>query len=159
MKLFPPPRLSTLSPEKMSTRLRFLANWGPVYWNAALYRGVAALSSKERRIQMYRTVAREIGNRSTLDLCCGTGGLSNFLKSADYIGMDKNPAFIRYLARNPFPVIQGAVLETPWPKSDCIVIINSLSYFLRDFEPLWRKLQGSDARRIIISEPVRDAPQ
>lgn len=135
-------------------RIEGLARWGPVYWHPLLYR--AAMRSLRRRHHpaMYRLVAEEIGGLSTLDLCCGEGGLARWLGRDDYRGIDRNPGFVASLERRGIKALQGDILAVDWPEADCLVMVDSLYHFLPGIDRFLEKALAFPFKRFIISEPI-----
>lgn len=131
--------------------------WGVLYWSPVFYHaGMRLLRRGHEREDMLRSVAREVGSRSVLDLCCGPADLRRWLAGNAYQGIDKNPAFIRPLLRDGAHVKQGDILTADWPAADCLVLVDSFYHFLFRTELLWDRIKSFPCRRVIISEPVEN---
>ncbi len=134
----------------------FYQNWGFLYWNPFFYRAILkAIRSKDPNA-MYRTVAQEIGGLSTLDLCCGYGELRRWTANGDYIGIDKNPAFLRHLRKKCIAAIEGDLSDVVWPPAECLVIVDSLYHFLPDIDSVMSKIMAYPFRKLIVSEPIEN---
>jgi SAM-dependent methyltransferase len=134
---------------------------GLVYRNPLLYelvmRGLYGAHYSDR----YRAIAELVqAGSSVLDLCCGPGTLyERHLrgKGVEYTGLDINP---RFAARVSGLGCRGVVWdlrrEDPLPKADVVVMQASLYHFLPDPAPVVERVRRAAARRVIISEPIRN---
>jgi len=135
-------------------RIKHLSKWGLVYWSPLFYRMTMALLRGGRgRDAMYQYVAEEIGKRSVLELCCGTGELIPWVHGR-YYGIDCNPAFAKSLRRQGMQVSDGDVLLEAWQETECLVMVDSLYHFIDRIDVLLKRIQQHPAETIIISEPV-----
>jgi len=128
--------------------------WGPVYWSVWLYRTTMTALRPQGRGKMYRLLADEISERSLLDLCCGDAELTRWVPQNRYMGIDKNPIFIKHVRQRSISIIEGDVLEVSWPPMDCLVMTDSLYQFLPDPRLLMDKILSYPCTRVIISESV-----
>src|SRR5436853_7327379 len=108
-------------------------DFGPVYWNRALYRLAMGLLRPGGRDAVWRHIAARLSGGTVLDLCCGPAELRRWI-SGPYRGIDINPAFAGG------DVMRADVMTSDWPAADYVVMSDSLYHFLPDVGPLLRRM-------------------
>ncbi len=104
----------------------------------------------------YEVVAREAGNLSVVDVCCGDCHLARYVGREKYKGIDVNHRFLRFAQKRGHDVASVNVLEDDWPSAECVVIMASLYQFIPQHEIIIEKALRSATQRVIISEPIRN---
>ncbi len=125
-----------------------------MYRHPATYRLIEKILYGGTYRYHYEALAREIGNSSLVELCCGDCQIVDFHAGASYQGLDINPAFVRPAQKRGLNVSLVDVSVCDIPKADCILIHNSLYQFYPHHEALIARALASASEKVIISEPV-----
>ncbi len=112
--------------------------------------------------QRMRAVAEQVPlGSSVLELCCGPGTL--YLghlrtRTSAYVGLDVNAGFVARLSRAGVDArrVDLSSPQAPLPPADVALIQASLYHFLPDAAQLVERMLSAAARRVIISEPIRN---
>ncbi len=73
---------------------------------------------------------------------------------ASYRGVDINPTFVKHAVRRGLDVVCKDIGAYDIPKTECILIHNSLYQFYPQHEALIARALASATEKLIISEPV-----
>ncbi len=151
--------------ERETTKTAFgFLDRSPIYWNAKGYDLVMRLLQGERRFKELGRVAELIEpGSSVVDLCCGTAKLyRDHLRhlSVDYMGLDANGHFIRFLKEigingRLFNVLE----EVAVPAADYITMCSSFYHFRNEEAVVLSKMIAAARKAVVISEPVRNLSQ
>ena len=109
----------------------------------------------------YRSLAALIPEHaSVVELCCGPGELYRrhlSSKSVRYVGLDRNPGFIR---RVRAAGAMGHVVDvrscSPLPAADYVLMQASLYQFMPEGSDLIARMLAAARRRVIIAEPIHN---
>ncbi|HPA46305.1 MAG TPA: methionine biosynthesis protein MetW [bacterium] len=132
----------------------------PTYWHPVLYQLAMRIVYGRWFEERFRAVADAIPDgTSVVDVCCGDGYLyRRFLstRNIDYLGLDINAMFIRWLTRRGVNARVCDVRCDPIPEADIILMQASLYQFIPDHEIVLRKLVDAARKYVIVTEPVRN---
>ena len=131
----------------------------PIYWHPKIYNYAMRILYGSNFFKKYELVAKEIGELTVLDVCCGDCFLSKYVSHDKYQGIDVNRTFIACGRRIGLNLTLIDVAKDEWPAADCIVVLGSLYQFIPNHEKIINKAFRKARRRVIISEPVVNLSQ
>ena len=120
-----------------------------IYWHPWIYRIAMMLYYGKEYSKRYLVIVKEVGNMEVLDVCCGDCKLSNYVKK--YKGIDFNEEFVKSARKKGLDVAKIDIAKGNIPKSECIVMQDSLYQFIPNHEKLIKKLLRQ-SKKVIISE-------
>lgn len=129
--------------------------WGFIYTSAPVYDAFMWALRRGNRHAVFRAVSDEAGDATVLELAPGTAPLLQWIPLSRYRALELHPGFVRRLQAKGVSVFEGDLLTTPWPDSECIVMVESLYQFLPRLDVLIEKFRRHGARKVILSESVR----
>lgn len=125
-----------------------------VYGHPLTYRLIEKLIYGRSYRSHYEALAREIGNSTLLELCCGDCQIVDFYQGQSYRGVDINPVFVNHAVRRGLEVVCRDIGDYEIPRAECILIHNSLYQFYPGHEHLIARALASATEKLIVSEPV-----
>src|SRR5438552_3684152 len=124
-------------------------DYGPVYWNRALYRLAMGLLRPGGRDDIWRPIEAQHSDGPVPDPSSVPAELLRWI-SGPYRDIYINPAFAGA------GVTLAEVLTAEWPAADYVVMSDSLYHFLPDVGPLLRRMTEHAGKKVVISEPVEN---
>lgn len=118
----------------------------PLYEHPLIFEHVMGYLSRKR----YRQIAELVGEKTVLELGCGTGKLGDFL-DGDYIGIDLNSKFIEHGRKKGRDVRLGDIQKTGDIDQDVIVLMDVLHHLPNHREFFEGVLERG--KTVIVSEP------
>lgn len=132
---------------------------GLVYRSARMYRLSMRLLEGRAAAHRLKVIVEAIEpGWSVLDLCCGDAAIAPSLiaKGCPYVGLDINPAFVRWGRRNQIDVRLWDANTMEIPSADVICMLSSLYQFIPDDRALLETMRLRAHKLVIVSEPVRN---
>lgn len=120
-----------------------------IYWHPWIYRLVMMLIYGKEYSRRYLVIAKEVDGMEVLDICCGDCRLSNYVKR--YRGVDFNDKFVKCARKKGLDAMKMDITKDHIPKSECIVMQDSLYQFIPNHEKIIKKLLKR-SKKVVIAE-------
>jgi trans-aconitate methyltransferase len=111
---------------------------GIIYWNVYFYKFIIYLIYKRNYRRRDEIISEQTDDLKVLDLCCGYGSLSRYIKK--YRGIDFNKPFVNYARKKGLDVSFGDIAKIDLPEEECIILQASLYHFIPEHKNLIEKI-------------------
>lgn len=133
----------------------------PVYWHPVIYQlFLRIIFGRQFKIR-YQEVASFIPNGScVVDICCGDCTIYRYFlrkKNVQYLGLDINLFFVRWLKKKRIPIRLFDVYKDEIPPAEYIIMLGSLYQFIPHHKEIMDKMLKAATKKVIITERIQGA--
>lgn len=133
----------------------------PVYWHPVIYQLFLRTTFGRQFRERYKEVANFIPTGSqVVDICCGDCTIYRFFlrkKKIQYLGLDVNPLFVRWLKKKRIPIRLFDVCRDEIPSAEYVIMLGSLYQFIPYHKEIMDKMLKAATKKVIITERIQGA--
>lgn len=131
-----------------------------VYWHPIIYQLFLRITFGRHFKERYQQVANLIPTGSqVVDIGCGDCTIYRFLrkKGIQYLGLDINPFFVRWVEKKRIPVCLFDVCKDEIPQAEYIIMLGGLYQFIPYHKDIVDKMLKAATKKIILIERIQGA--